>query len=79
MSQFFSKPKTKALAALIAKDKRIVGLSIERDTDGFDVFIYTNSAEWDDGNGSGTFRGDNETQAFKWYKENVTKNTEGRS
>lgn len=75
MSQFFSKPKTKALAALIAKDKRIEGLSIECDG----VFIYTNSAEWDDGDGSGTFRGDNETQAIKLYKERITKNAEGRS
>jgi hypothetical protein len=67
--------KTKAMAALIESDARIIDISDEGE-DGF--FIYTRTAEWDDGNGSGTFRGDNETAAIRWFKGNVTRNTEGR-
>lgn len=66
--------KTKALRNLVEKDERIVAFTSEQDG----VFIYTNTAEWDDGNGAGTFRGDTETGAVKRYKDNVTKNTEGR-
>lgn len=73
----FDKPKTKAMARFLAKEEgRVVGLSIEGD-DG--VFIYTNSIEWDDGNGSGTFRGDSETAAIANFNARVTRNTEGRS
>lgn len=75
----FDKPKTKALAAFLAKEARtaanpsgrVVGLSIEGD-DG--VFIYTESAEWCDDNGSGTFRGDTETDAIKRFRERVRRN-----
>lgn len=63
----FDHPKTKALQALIVKDARITGLSIEGDG----VFIYTNSAEWCDDNGAGTFRGDSETAAIRRFKSRV--------
>ena len=66
--------RSHALQNLVMKDDRICAFTIEADG----VFIYTHSAEWDDGNGSGTFHGGSETEAVKWYKENVTKNTEGR-
>lgn len=69
----FDTPRTKALAAFIAKEGpsgtgRVVGLSIEGD-DG--VFIYTRSAEWCDDNGSGTFHGDSETGAIAAFRERV--------
>jgi hypothetical protein len=67
--------KTVALRDLIAKDARIIDVSIE-DEDG--VFIYTASAQWDDGNGSGTFRGDTETAAVARFKALVQRNEEGR-
>jgi hypothetical protein len=75
----FSAPKSKTLKNLIEKEGpngtgRIIGLSIEDDG----VFIYTNSADWDDGNGSGTFRADTECGAVNRFKSNVTRNTEGR-
>lgn len=66
-------PKT--LRALIEKDDRIVAFTIEPDG----VFIYTDSSEWDDGEGCGTFRGDTVTAAIKRYKANVTRNNSGRS
>ena len=76
----FSKYKTKAMTDFLAKEGpqgtgRVVGLSIEEDG----VFIYTRSAEWDDGNGSGTFRDDTETKAIKRFYELVQRNTEGRN
>lgn len=76
----FDTPRTKAMRAFIEKEGpngtgRVVGLSLE-DEDG--VFIYTNSREWDDGNGAGTFRGDTETKAIAWFNQNVQRNTEGR-
>lgn len=58
-------PKT--LRTLIEKDERIVGFTIEPDG----CFIYTNSAEWCDDSGSGTFSGHNVTAAIRRYKENV--------
>ncbi len=64
----------KRLRALIEADSRIVAFTIEPDG----CFIYTNTAEWDDGNGSGTFREDTVTAAIKAYKSNVTRNTAGR-
>lgn len=51
--------KTKTLARLIESDSRLVGVSIEDDG----VFLYTESTEWCDDSGSGTFRGDTETAA----------------
>jgi hypothetical protein len=64
-------PRTKAMAAFLAKEKhRVVDLSREGD-DG--VFIYTRSAEWCDDNGSGTFRGNSETDAIKVFYERVRK------
>lgn len=62
------------LRALIEKDARIVGFTVEPDG----VFIYTNSAEWDNGNGAGTFRGDTAAEAMRRYKQDVTRNDEGR-
>jgi hypothetical protein len=75
----FDTPRTKTLRAFIAKEGpqgtgRVEGLSIEADG----VFIYTNSAVWDDGNGAGTFRENSETLAVKKFYERVTRNTEGR-
>ncbi len=67
--EVYSQPKTKALRDLIARDKRIAGLSIEADG----VFIYTDSAKWCDGSGSGTFRGDSETAAIKRFRARVMK------
>ena len=58
--------KTKTLRDAL-KDPRIVGVSIEADG----VFIYTNSAEWCDEYGSGTFRADTETAAVRKFKQNV--------
>ncbi|QBP06439.1 hypothetical protein CPT_Mendera_284 [Stenotrophomonas phage Mendera] len=58
----------KRLRALIESDERIVAFAKEPDG----VFIYTNSSEWVcDGTLSGTFRGDNVTDAIRWYKQNV--------
>ena len=65
-------PKT--LRSLIEKDSRIVAFTIEQRK----VFIYTKTADWDNGNGSGTFSGDTVREAIKLYRETVTKNTEGR-
>lgn len=59
----------KTFANLIEKDHRIIGFSDETDTDGF--FIYTNSSEWCDDSGSGTFRGDTVMEAIKRFKERV--------
>ena len=67
--------RTKTLGHLIDRDHRITDVSLEG-ADG--VFIYTRSAEWDDGNGSGTFRGDSETDAVRNYLDRVQRNTEGR-
>jgi hypothetical protein len=76
----FDTPKTKAMKTFLEREGpngtgRVIGLSIEGE-DG--VFIYTESAKWDDGNGAGTFRGDNETQAISWFKQNVQRNDQGR-
>ncbi|QJA42996.1 hypothetical protein [Phaeobacter phage MD18] len=63
-------PRTKAMLKFIEKEGpggtgRITGLSIEADG----VFIYTDSTQWCDDAGSGTFRGDSETAAIKVFKE----------
>lgn len=64
----FDRPATKALAAFLEREKgRVVGLSIEGDG----VFIYTNSWEWCDDAGSGTFVGETETGAIKVFYERV--------
>lgn len=68
----FSKPRTKAMQKFLEKEGpngtgRVVGLSIECDG----VFIYTNSDEWCDDSGAGTFRGDSETAAIRWFYEVV--------
>lgn len=70
----FDKPKTAALSAFIESEGpngtgRVVGLSIEGDG----VFIYTNSHEWCDDSGSGTFRGDSETDAIRKFRKRVRK------
>ena len=62
------KPKTQTMRRFLDKEAdRVVGLSIEIDG----VFIYTNSHEWCDDNGSGTFRGDSETAAIRRFYERV--------
>ncbi len=68
----FDTPRTKTLRDLIEREGpngtgRIVGLSIEGDG----VFIYTNSWEWCDDSGSGTFRGDSETAAVRRFRSEV--------
>lgn len=66
----FDQPKTIAMATFLDKERRkgrVIGLSIEADG----VFIYTNSAEWCDDAGAGTFRGDSETQAIKLFYARV--------
>lgn len=75
----FDKPRTAAMRKFLEKEGpsgsgRVVGLSIEEDG----VFIYTESAKWDDGGGAGTFRGDSETAAIALFKELVQRNDEGR-
>jgi len=71
----YGTPRTKALKKFIEKEGpngrgRVVGVSIEGD-DG--VFIYTNSDEWCDDAGSGTFRGDSETEAIRNFYDRVRK------
>lgn len=67
----FDKPKTKAMSRFLEKEAgRVTGLSIEL-PDG--VFIYTDSAQWCDDAGSGTFRGDSETDAIRVFYERVRK------
>ena len=64
----FDKPRTKAMQKFLEQEQgRVVGLSIEPDG----VFIYTNSSEWCDDAGSGTFRGDSETAAIRRFRERV--------
>lgn len=75
----FDNPQTAAMKKFLEKEGptgtgRVVGLSIEGDG----VFIYTESAKWDDGGGAGTFRGDTETKAIALFKELVQRNDEGR-
>jgi len=70
----FDKPKTKAMIDLIEKEGpkgtgRLIGLSIEHDG----VWLYTESSEWCDDHGAGSFRGDTETEAVKNFKSRVTK------
>lgn len=71
----FDTPRTKAMRLFLMKEqifnKRVVGLSIEDDG----VFIYTNSNEWCDDAGSGTFRGDTETQAIKNFYARIRRGT----
>jgi len=66
----YSTPKTKAMRDFLAKESdRVVGLSIEDDG----VFIYTDSEQWVDDAGAGTFRADTETAAIKLFNEVVQK------
>jgi glucose/arabinose dehydrogenase len=70
----FMRPKTRAMADFIKKEGpegrgRVVG--VISDPDG--VFIYTDSNEWCDDAGAGTFRGDTETTAIKHFKSRVRK------
>lgn len=68
------RPRTKAMKNFLQKEAhRIVGLSIEDDG----VFIYTNSIDWCDDSGSGTFRDDSETAAIRYFYQMVRENTEG--
>lgn len=65
----YDKPRTKAMQRFLLKEapERVTGLSIEPDG----VFIYTNSSEWCDDAGSGTFREDSETAAIRKFYERV--------
>jgi len=68
--QMFDTPATKRLRQFIAKEGpngsgRVIGLSVEPDG----VFIYTNSHEWCDDAGAGTFRGDSETAAIERFQQ----------
>jgi hypothetical protein len=57
------------MKAFLEKEKhRVVDLSLEGD-DG--VFIYTRSAEWCDDSGSGTFRGNSETDAIRVFYDRI--------
>lgn len=60
-------PRTKALQDLMRRDARVIDVVV--DPDG--VFIYTDSAEWADDAGSGTFRGDTEAAAIRRFKSRV--------
>ena len=62
----------KRLRSLIEGDERIVAFTIEPDG----CFIYTNSDEWCDDDGAGTFRGDTVTDAIRDYKSNVRKGSQ---
>lgn len=65
----FDTPRTATMRRFLAAEReRVTGLSIEP-PDG--VFIYTDSAEWCDDSGSGTFRGDSETDAIRVFRERV--------
>jgi hypothetical protein len=76
MTGQFDKPRTKAMAAFLAKEAhRVTGLEIGSDG----VFIFTRSAEWCDDAGAGTFRGDSETQAVRRFYDRVQRNTDGRA
>lgn len=57
----------KALRALILRDERIVGYTIEPDG----CFIYTDSREWCDDAGAGTFSGRTVGEAMRRYRECV--------
>lgn len=67
----YDTPSTKSMERFLAKEAphRVTGLSIEPDG----VFIYTDSAQWCDDAGSGTFRADSETAAIKQFYELVQK------
>lgn len=61
--------KTKTLRRLIEQDERIVAFTVEPDG----VFIYTNSDEWCDDAGAGTWREDTETAVVKSFLSTVRK------
>lgn len=57
----FDTPRTQSMRRFLHREAgRVTGLSIEDDG----VFIYTNSVDWCDDAGAGTFRGDTETSAI---------------
>ncbi len=64
----FDTPKTAAMRNFLKKEKgRVTGLSIEPDG----VFIYTDSEQWQDDAGAGTWREDSETAAIKDFYSTV--------
>lgn len=66
----YGTPKTQAFAKFLKREAwRVVGYSIEEDG----VFIYTNSSEWCDDSGAGTFREDSETAAIRKFYQRVQK------
>ena len=64
----FDTPRTKSMQNFLQREAhRVTGLSIEPDG----VFIYTDSSQWCDDAGAGTFRADSETAAIKRFYELV--------
>jgi len=64
----FDTPRTATMAAFLKREShRVVGLSIEPDG----IFIYTNSDEWCDDAGAGTWREDSETAVIKDFYATV--------
>lgn len=68
-SKSFSQPKTKAMEKFLEQEAgvRVTGMSVEPDG----VFIYTDSSQFADDAGAGTFRGDSETQAIRRFRRRV--------
>ena len=63
-----SRAKTKAMQRFLEKEAdRVVDFYHEGDS----VFIHTNSDEWADENGSGTFVAESETAAIKKFYDRV--------
>lgn len=64
----FDTPRTVSMERFLKREAhRVTGLSIEDDG----VFIYTDSAQWCDDAGSGTFRADSETAAIRAFYDRV--------
>lgn len=65
----YDRPRTKTMRNFLKREAphRVVGLSIEPDG----VFIYTDSEQWQDDSGAGTFREDSETEAIKYFRSMV--------
>lgn len=66
----FDQALTTACRAFLARERaagRVTGFS--READG--VFIYTDSSQWCDDHGAGTFRGDTEAAAMRRFKAQV--------
>jgi hypothetical protein len=68
-------PKTKTFRDFLVREQdRVTGYSIEAAEhvrDKASVWIYTDSAQWSDDAGSGSFRGTSETNAIKAFYARV--------